>query len=370
MGVERRNPLKPLALFAMPRYSRRGASSRLRIWQYFPYFDGRHWLVRAEPLIHEAVLNDRYSRGRYAWKALALAYWHRWLALRKNRDCQIFWIEKEALPWLPLWLERWALRGVPYVLDYDDAVFHQYDQNPSFWVRSLLGRRIDGLMKGAALVVAGNSYLAARARLAGASRVEVLPTVIDLDRYPDPVAHNNCGGGRLPRIVWIGSPTTVVYLRHLAEPLRELSLQIPFQLRVIGCANFEMAGVEVEALAWSEDTEAGHISACDIGIMPLPDTPWEQGKCGYKLIQYMACGLPVVASPVGANLEIVRPGENGYLAASDEAWISALSALLHSAALRQSMGGCGRKVVESRYCLQKTGPALASLLRSVVQEGR
>ena len=156
----------------------------------------------------------------------------------ENRNCQAFWIEKEALPWLPLWLEKWALGGVPYVLDYDDAVFHQYDQHSSYWVRSLMGRRIDGLMKGASLVIAGNSYLAARALQAGAIRVEVLPTVIDLERYPKPAAHSSLVGSRLPRIVWIGSPTTVVYLSHLAEPLRALYVQIPFQLRVIGCANF------------------------------------------------------------------------------------------------------------------------------------
>ena len=217
-------------------------------------------------------------------------------------------------------------------------------------------------------MIAGNGYLAARAWRAGASRVEILPTVIDLERYPEPVAHKSQDVNRLPRIVWIGSPTTVPYLRLLAEPLRVLSLQIPFKLRVIGSADFEMTGVQVEAMDWSENTEFRDISDCEIGIMPLPDTPWEQGKCGYKLIQYMACGLPVVASPVGANLEIVQPGRNGYLADSNDAWVSALADLLQSDVLRQGMGACGRQDVESRYCLQKTGPVLASLLRTVALE--
>jgi glycosyltransferase involved in cell wall biosynthesis len=362
------NPLKGLSVLALPRYDRLGASSRLRIWQYLPHLRNAQWQVQSEPLIREAELKDRYTHGRYVWRTLVAAYLRRSYALIFYRDCRVVWIEKEAMPWMPLWIERLALMGAPYVLDYDDAVFHQYDLHPSIWVRCIYGQRLDGLIAGAALVIAGNSYLAARASRAGATRVEILPTVIDLDRYPEPVAHKSHDVSRLPRIVWIGSPTTVAYLRLLAEPLRGLSLQIPFKLRVIGCANFEMTGVQVEAMDWSENTEVSDISDCEIGIMPLPDTPWEQGKCGYKLIQYMACGLPVVASPVGANLEIVQPGKNGYLADSNDAWVSALTDLLQSDLLRQRMGVCGRQDVESRYCLQKTGPVLASLLSSVVQE--
>lgn len=359
--------MTPADILALPRYSRLGASSRLRMWQYEPYLRDARVLAQFEPLVGAEMLKERYARGHYAWRALLVAYFRRWFILCFGRSSKIVWIEKEALPWVPLRLERWALRRTPYVLDYDDAVFHQYDQHPREWVRRLFGRRIDGLMKEAALVIAGNAYLATRARLAGAARVEVVPTVVDLERYPDPDLSERTDSSSFPRIVWIGSPTTVAYLSRLAAPLRALSLQVPFQLRVIGCDPFEMAGVQVEARTWSEDTEVADISACEIGIMPLPDTPWEQGKCGYKLIQYMACGLPVVASPVGANLEIVQPGKNGYLAASDAEWISALSELLQSKTLRHKMGASGRLDVESRFCLQKTGPVLASLLRSVAQ---
>jgi len=359
--------LKSLSVLALPRYSRLGASSRLRIWQYLPYLRYAQWGVQSEPLIREAELKDRYAQGRYVWRTLALVYLRRWYVLIVHRACRVVWIEKEALPWMPLWLERLALRGAPYVLDFDDAVFHQYDQHPNMLVRKIYGRRLDGLMAGAALVIAGNSYLAARALQAGATRVEILPTVIDLAHYPLPASRGS-GADQLPRIVWIGSPTTVVYLNLLAEPLRELALQMPFMLRVIGCLHFEMPGVQVEALAWSEATEVDDLSACQVGIMPLPDTPWEQGKCGYKLIQYMACGLPVVASPVGVNLEIVQPGKNGYLAASHEAWMSSLSELLRSDTLKHKLGANGRRDVEDRYCLQKTGPVLASLLLSIARE--
>src|SRR6056297_1871598 len=103
----------------------------------------------------------------------------------------------------------------------------------------------------------------------------------------------------------------------------------------------------------------------DIGVMPLPDTPWMRGKCGYKLIQYMACGLPVIASPVGVNAEIVEHGVNGFLVGTDEEWKSALTILLKDPDLRRRMGREGRKKVEREYSLQVQGPRVARLLREV-----
>ena len=112
------------------------------------------------------------------------------------------------------------------------------------------------------------------------------------------------------------------------------------------------------------------IQTMDIGVMPLPDTAWARGKCGYKLIQYMACGLPVVASPVGVNKEIVEHGVNGFIAESDEEWRSAIETLLSDADLRRRMGAAGRKKVEDSYSLQVWGPRVAQMLRRVADESR
>jgi glycosyltransferase involved in cell wall biosynthesis len=271
-------------------------------------------------------------------------------------------VEKELLPWLPYGVEHTLLLHTqrPLVLDYDDAVFHAYDQNRSWLIRQALGKKIDTLMKTADTVMVGNSYLAERAVAAGAHKVEIIPTVVDLRRYPfsTRVEHEGL------RIVWIGSPTTSKYLELVAGPLATVALRYKCQLIVIGGCPVSLPGVSVEWRPWSAETEAAGISQCDIGIMPLPDEPWERGKCGYKLIQYMACGLPVVASPVGVNRDIVSHGTNGFLAATDQEWTSALSELLESAQLRSSMGTAGRALVESSYCLQVTAPRLATILRS------
>lgn len=352
-----------MKLLLLTRYGRLGASSRIRFLQYLPWLEQGGIQVTVQPLLSDEMLQTRYEQGTYGLLPLIKAYVNRWRALLGRRQFDVVWIEKEALPWMPLWLERALLRGVPYVLDFDDAVFHNYDQHRSPWVRRLYGQRLDGLMAHAALVVGGNNYLVQRAHDAGARWVEVLPTVIDLDRYPTPAyADKLTTPYSVPCIVWIGSPATSHYLKLLREPLLELARTQPFVLRVVGGGEVDMPGLQVEVVPWSEATEVASISACDVGIMPLQDSLWERGKCGYKLIQYMACGLPVVASDVGVNPEIVQHGVNGLLVRSSADWHVALGQLLSDATLRARMGQAGRQRVEQHYCLQCTGPLLANWL--------
>jgi glycosyltransferase involved in cell wall biosynthesis len=215
-------------------------------------------------------------------------------------------------------------------------------------------------------VIAGNAYLAKRARDAGAPRVEIVPTVIDIDRYA--VKHALPSASEPLRIVWIGSPSTVRYLALLREPLAALNQRFAFKLRVIGGGTIDLSGVDVEFVQWTEATEVASIQACDIGVMPLLDSPWERGKCGYKLIQYMACGLPVVASAVGVNRQIVQDGVNGFLASTPLEWKTALAKLLEDAPLRRQMGTAGRQCVEQIYSLQVQAPRLIAMLEQIASK--
>lgn len=349
-----------MKVLSLAKYGRMGASSRMRSIQYAPFSMRAGYDVTFDALLSDELLSKRYLTGHYDYLALIRAYMKRVGLLMDRKDFDVMWIEKEALPWWPASVEAMLLSGVPYVLDYDDAVFHGYDMHGSWVVRKMLGSRLDKLMSRAALVTAGNGYLAQRAIDAGAPWVEVVPTVVDLDRYP---AGGSTKVFSTPRIVWIGSPSTAHYLHLLREPLRQLASKASFILRVIGANDLRLPGVDVEYVPWTEDTEVDSIASCAVGIMPLEDSPWEKGKCGYKLIQYMACSLPVVASAVGANVEIVENGRSGYLANSVDEWITALHTLLESPDLRRAMGRTGRRRVEDRYCLQKTGPLLVELLR-------
>jgi glycosyltransferase involved in cell wall biosynthesis len=203
--------------------------------------------------------------------------------------------------------------------------------------------------------------LAARAAQAGAPRIEIIPTVVDAQRY----AIANHANGRQPVIGWVGSPATEHYVLDNRHVLEQVCLKHSARLLLVG-ARTEIANqfgrVVPEVAAWSEESEAAMIARMDIGIMPLRDSPWERGKCGYKIIQYMACGLPVVASPVGANVDIVRHGDNGFLAADAAAWQDGLEQLIKSPSLRTRMGHAGRAHVESEYSLMAQVPRLADVL--------
>jgi glycosyltransferase involved in cell wall biosynthesis len=231
-------------------------------------------------------------------------------------------------------------------------------------VRRWLGGKIDAVMHHAAVVVCGNEYLAARARQAGAHQVEILPTAVDLARYGSREwsrAPASCDG--VPVIGWIGSPATAKYLELVRQPLADVCSGGKARIRLIGTGDPHWPKTPYEVLPWTEETEVPLLETVDIGIMPLPDTPWERGKCGYKLIQYMACGKPVVASPVGVNQQIVNHGDNGFLAESAEQWVGSLSRLMEDADLRCRMGASGRALVERTFAIQVTAPRLAALLR-------
>jgi len=262
-------------------------------------------------------------------------------------------------------LAEWLLVkvGIRYIVDYDDALFHRYDRHRSWLIRSLLGRKIDSVMRHAALVVAGNDYLAERARAAKARRVEIVPTVVDLTRYVALQSDNN----HTLVIGWIGSPATSCYLSAIASVYESLTKRFDLRFVAVGVSEEEVRGLPIEVWHWSEKTEVQSIQAFDIGIMPLEDSPWECGKCGYKLIQYMACGLPVVASPVGVNRQIIEHGSNGFLAQDVHEWVQALDRLLKDQDLRRRMGAKGRERVEAWYSLQVQAPRLEGLMREAVR---
>ena len=352
-----------MRILALTRYERLGSSSRVRFYQYFPYLKEQGVETTSAPFF-----TDEYVRGLYTGKATSFAailraYVQRVSVLLKSRRYDVLWVEKELFPWLPAWLEALlSNRKIPYVVDYDDAVYHRYDMHPSSLIRAVLGHKIDQVMRDAALVVVGNEYLAERARQAGAKRVEYLSSVVDVPSYE---IKDSSSSTSPVRIGWIGSPVTAPYLDGIDEAVNRLSREIPVQLILVGTGTINpFPGLQTQLYPWSEKLELTIAKMFDIGIMPLVDGPFERGKCGYKLVQYMAAGLPVVASPVGINSQIVTP-EIGYLASTTQEWLDALRKLGGDTELRFNMGGSGRQRAEKLYNLQRTAPQLLDLLSSV-----
>jgi len=348
-----------MKLLLLSRYGRLGASSRVRLLQYLPFLESKGWKVDVSPLFSDNYLQSLYS-GQSRILQLIAGYLRRIMVLFHTRKYDLVWIEKEIFPFAPAFAERLLNKlGVRYVVDYDDAQFHRYDMHRSRLIRALLGRKIDVVMKHASMVVAGNEYLAERARSANAVRVEIVPTVVDLTRYT--VAQQE--GNHQLIVGWIGSLSTSHYLLTIASAIESLKKDFDVRFVAVGADEDTLKGMPIEVLPWSEETEVQSIQMFDVGIMPLLDTSWERGKCGYKLVQYMACGLPVVASPVGVNKQLVEHGVNGLLADNEHDWVQTLNRLLSDPSLRRQMGINGLRRVETMYSLQAQASRIEGFIR-------
>jgi glycosyltransferase involved in cell wall biosynthesis len=348
-----------LKVLLLSRFSRLGPSSRVRFYQYLPHLSRLGIDVTVSPLLDAQYTRRLFSGTRQRVDRIAVDYVRRLLELLRSRRFDLVWLEAELWPRFPAWGESLLSRlGVPYIVDYDDSVFHRYDRHPNPVFRALLSNKVDAVMRRAVLVVVGNQYLADRAQRAGACRVEHLPSVVDLDRYSvSPPADNG-----VVTIGWIGSPTSAGYIQQVLPALEAVRKKLQVRFLFVGSGRFRLGELPAEVREWTEDTEVEQIQRFDIGIMPLPDNPITRGKSGYKLVQYLACGRPAVASPVGVNSTILSHGVDGFLARDSEQWIDSLTRLSVDPRLRRSMGEVGRAKVETHYSVQVTAPRLAELM--------
>ncbi|HET9908420.1 MAG TPA: glycosyltransferase family 4 protein [Anaerolineales bacterium] len=354
-----------MRIIALTRYERLGSSSRVRFYQYFSYLRSQGVKISNEPFFSDRYIQDLYAGRSVSLKDLLVAYIKRLAALKQRSAVDLLWVEKELLPMFPAGLEAlFRSSKIPYVVDYDDAVFHRYELHPNRLVRRFLKHKIDAVMGHAALVIAGNQYLADRAVAAGAPNVTILPSVVDVSQY----LIRQKVTGPVCSIGWIGSPVTVPNLELIRDAINLLHREMDFRIELIGAGTANpFPTIPTTSLAWSEEGELSIGQKFDVGVMPLIDGPFERGKCGYKLVQYMAGAIPVIASPVGVNRQMVEQGRNGYLADSTEDWLLALRELLSNRQKNLEMGLAGRHKAEQLYNLQVTAPKLLNLLSSAVK---
>ncbi len=246
------------------------------------------------------------------------------------------------------------------VYDIDDAV-HLAPPHPLQFPWTVIEDRdqIMRVFEVADLVLAGNAWLETAAREAGAARVETFPTVVDTTRFVpssrDPGAF---------RVGWIGNPSTTICLEPVAEAINTLR-DTAVKTCLIGADPRRVPFVPSEIRPWSIETEVAELHRFTTGIMPQPATAWMRGKCALKALQYMACGVPCVATPFGAAMEFMRHGENGLFADATSSWIKAFLQL-RDPAERRRIGLAGRATVEQRYSLHRAAPRLLELLQSVL----
>jgi glycosyltransferase involved in cell wall biosynthesis len=267
------------------------------------------------------------------------------------------------LPFGPPFLERLLIwRCARVILDMDDAL-HVCDKESSRWLPRLLRDygKFGRMASRYTAVVCGNAYLADFYRKHG-GHVQITPTVVEAGRYASVIP----SVANTVRIGWIGTPLNRHHVELLRPVFTALARQRDFELVLVGLnepLDWDLSNVRY--LKWNLAEELDFFTHFDIGIMPLKDSPFARGKCAFKLLQYMAVGLPVVASPVGANCEVIDDGRNGFLADTPEQWLAALIALIDDPALRQRCGEVGRDLVRRFYSVESAWPPYCALLKGV-----
>ena len=350
-----------LALTIRPREA---ADTRYRLLEYFPYLEK----VGFE-FVHKSLLSSEfYSRQQSGRLGLgdavgfAAAVVKRAAGLLKNLNCDVVWVSRELMPYGPPLLEKLLFSsGLPVILDIDDALFEADPLGGRGHKKLRDFKKYEYIASRCRAVVAGNSYLAAYyAKLAG--NVHLIPTCVDhlkyaaIDHLPDP-------DGRI-RLGWLATPANVGHLDLVRGPIESLARRYDIEFRAVGLTKaLPWAMPHIRSIPWRLPEEMEYLREFDIGLMPLADSLFTRGKCSFKLIQYMAAGVPAVVSPVGANCETLIDGEQGFLAETPEQWEEYLEKLILNENLRRKMGLSGRERVRTHYSLAAYWPKYADILR-------
>ncbi|MDB5313208.1 MAG: mshA 8 [Gemmataceae bacterium] len=254
-------------------------------------------------------------------------------------------LQRKLLPRLAIALLRRRVRR--FIFDLDDAVWLRDSYSPRGFDDPRRTRRFRAVVQASDLIVAGNDYLAAEVRRwVGPTRVAVIPTCVDVTKYPARSRRESAS----TQLVWVGSSSTLRGLEQFAPTLSAIGKAVPGTRLKLICDRFiDVPHLPVDRCPWDEATEPVELAAASVGIAWVPDDPWSRGKCGLKVLQYQAAGLPVVANPVGVQTDFVRHGETGFRATTTDEWVTAVRRLAGDAEMGWRLGAAGRRQVEEEY---------------------
>ncbi|MDE2579755.1 MAG: glycosyltransferase family 4 protein [Hyphomicrobiales bacterium] len=344
-------------------YGKKAASRRYRLDQYVAELAALGVDLQIDGLLDDEYLEQTYNGRKFSKLKLARAYAARIGRMRKLRDYDVCIVSGELFPLMPGQIEA-AMLPIPYIYDFGDAHFIKYRQARFRYAPSIIADKFDHFIARAAAVTAGNHHLVSYARKWNGN-AHFLPTVVPMQRYSQAPQRDP---SRFT-IGWIGSPSTASYLKMLHGPLARIGAEGPTRFIVMGGHCDPIPNVEVVNLHWSEEAEIDVINTFDVGVMPLTDDEWSRGKCAFKMIQYMACGVPALVSPVGANLDVAQGGR-ALLASDAREWVANLQLLRDDPLFAMALGAAGRQRIERSYSLEAATPVLANVIRGVVTRDR
>jgi glycosyltransferase involved in cell wall biosynthesis len=364
-----------LNVLAVATYPVTAASTRLRIAQFIEPLRAHGIHVTLKPFLDPATFDQLYDRRRWCFVALSLvaAVFRRLLQLPRLFRADLVFVQREAMllgPPIFEWVARRVLRR-PILLDLDDATFLERDSPVYGRLATVLKGvgKTNRLIALADAVICGSENVASYVRERGKPAM-VMPTIVETALFqPLPFREPT----DVPLVGWVGSHSTYPYFERIIPVLERLAESYRFRVRVVGAgrASVEIRGVEVENLRWSLDREVDDFRTIDIGLYPMPaDDPWTEGKSGLKAIQYLAVGVPFVATPVGIVNVIGDAGRTHLAAMSDEGWYEALAALLGAPERRRQMGAAGRAFALSHYSVEEFASRIAAQMRAVDRSSR
>jgi len=309
------------------------ASARIRAIQYIPLLEDAGYSVHFIPRIPLKRTNT-FLKFTYFPLVKRLLWIKRYIAL--------YFLQWDVIFVQRLFIDEPLLKRIArrsrLIFDFDDAIYLDSNNNATY-------RKAENMVRFAHQVVISTPWLNDFCMNCG-KNATVIPTPVETDLIQPFIKNNN----KKPVIGWIGSSWTTGYLRIIEPVLQQLSKEIEFEFLTVGAKpGFTIEGVNHKNLKWEFGIEAEALTKIDIGIMPLPDEDYAWAKGGYKLYLYMAAGIPCVASPIGVNKSIIKDGENGILATTENEWFSALKSLLLDYNLRSIMGEAGRKQAVKLY---------------------
>ena len=271
----------------------------------------------------------------------------------------------------PTWqLKMLRRRARRLIYDFDDSIFLRSSYNPRGQDCPKRLEQFRQMVQTADIVIAGNDYLRDQATaLTDPGKVRLIPTCVDLSRYSlarhNPVAHATRLAESRVKLAWVGSSSTIRGLEKIRELLEGLGKRLPgLELKLICDRSLPLHHLPVDFRPWQEASEAAELADADIGISWMPEDDWSRGKCGLKVLQYMAAGLPVIANSVGVQKQMVRHGETGYLAETPAEWEDAVRRLASDVDLRRRMGSAGRRLVEAEYDVLRGAAAWQRILET------
>jgi glycosyltransferase involved in cell wall biosynthesis len=339
-------------LFIVP-YPTEGPSNRFRVEQYLPYLKERRIIYSVRPFYSSSIYRILYKKGNYLKKAFSILFFifRRIYDVFSSKNYDVIFIHREAYPFSGYFIEwLFKLTGKKLIYDFDDSLFIKKPKK----IKKTIGM--------SDYVICGNGFLRNYA-VKYNKNVFVLPTCIDTQNYKPRQDKQDKDKVILG---WIGTTFTAIYLNILKDIYKFLvSKYKNIEFRIIG-GNFPNSNLPLVVKEWSLKTEISELQEFDIGIMPLFDDDWAKGKCAFKIIQYMAVGIPTVASGVGVNVEIVEDGKDGFLVNTQEDWINKLSLLIENKELRKNMGGLARKKIERLYSVEVYKQKYIEILEKVL----